>query len=552
MRLIATLLALIAIAGVVAVRSASPRTAEAATFTVTKTADTNDGTCDVADCSLREAIIAANAAAGTDTVVVPAGTYTLSIAGASEDAAASGDLDITSNMTIQGAGANLTIIDGADLDRVFGVEGSVTAATISGVTVRNGTASFGGGIENDTSGTLTIDESIVTLNSGSFGGGINNNSVGTIVVSDTVVSNNTASSFGGGINNNSGGVATITQSTISGNTANGAGGINNNSSGSMSITQSTISGNTATSTFRGGGVHNNSSGTLNITASTISGNTSPDGAGLNNNSSGVVTITNSTISGNTGSGDGGGVYVNSSGNVTLLSTTIANNVAVSGDGIHMNSSGDAILRDTIISNPNAGADCVGNISQPLPVSQGNNLAIDATCGLTGTGDLPSTPAGIASLADNGGDTFTHALQAGSAAIDAGSGSCPATDQRGVARPIGSACDIGAFEAASTAPTATATTSAGTATATATSDGNSGGSSRTRTPTPTATATATPTSPAQPAATATRPTGDTGGVISPPDTGDGSSAQRETSLALLAGAALLMAGAGAIALGRRRA
>ncbi len=78
---------------------------EAATLTVTKGADTNDGVCD-ADCSLREAIGAANAAFGADTVELPAGTYTLNLAGAGEDA--TGDLDITGDLTINGAGAAAT------------------------------------------------------------------------------------------------------------------------------------------------------------------------------------------------------------------------------------------------------------------------------------------------------------------------------------------------------------------------------------------------------------------------------------------------------------
>ena len=82
---------------------ASIDTAHGATFAVTKTADTNDGTCD-SDCSLREAIVAANAAADADTINVPAGAYTLTIAGMLEDAGATGDLDITESVTITGAG----------------------------------------------------------------------------------------------------------------------------------------------------------------------------------------------------------------------------------------------------------------------------------------------------------------------------------------------------------------------------------------------------------------------------------------------------------------
>ena len=107
--------------------------AGAATITVTSTADSlaTDG-----NCTLREAVQAANtdtaidacaAGAGADTIVVPAGTYTLAIAGTDEDANATGDLDITSAITVSGAAAATTLIDGAGLDRVFHVLSTGTA-----------------------------------------------------------------------------------------------------------------------------------------------------------------------------------------------------------------------------------------------------------------------------------------------------------------------------------------------------------------------------------------------------------------------------------------
>src|SRR5947208_2859360 len=86
----------------------APHTALAATFTVTKTADTNDGACNN-DCSLREAIIAANAAAGADVITLSAGTYTLTRSGV-DNTAANGDLDVTDALTINGAGQGTTII----------------------------------------------------------------------------------------------------------------------------------------------------------------------------------------------------------------------------------------------------------------------------------------------------------------------------------------------------------------------------------------------------------------------------------------------------------
>src|SRR6476660_4175337 len=116
--------------------------ANAATFTVTKTADTADGACN-ADCSLREAITAANALAGADVIVLPAGTYTTTIATTNENANANGDFDITSNLSIIGGGEGTTFVQanaspGVAFDRVFHILGGSTNVLIEGLTVRNG------------------------------------------------------------------------------------------------------------------------------------------------------------------------------------------------------------------------------------------------------------------------------------------------------------------------------------------------------------------------------------------------------------------------------
>src|SRR5436309_761481 len=95
-------------------------------FVVSKTADTADGVCD-SDCSLREAIIAANANPGADTINLPPGTYTLTISGAGENAGAAGDLDVTQDLTLSGGGSVGTIIQACDssggpcegIDRIF-------------------------------------------------------------------------------------------------------------------------------------------------------------------------------------------------------------------------------------------------------------------------------------------------------------------------------------------------------------------------------------------------------------------------------------------------
>jgi CSLREA domain-containing protein len=102
--------------------------AQAASFTVNSTVDAvdatpGDGVCDdgAGNCTLGAAIMEANALVGADTITLPTGTYTISIAGTGEDAAETGDLDISDDLTINGAGADTTIIDGGGLDRVFQV-----------------------------------------------------------------------------------------------------------------------------------------------------------------------------------------------------------------------------------------------------------------------------------------------------------------------------------------------------------------------------------------------------------------------------------------------
>src|ERR1051326_517059 len=169
--------------------------AQALTFTVNSTTDAVDanpgnGVCATAagQCTLSAAIQEANASHGADTISLPAGTYTLTIAGRNEDAAATGDLDIddsssNSTLTINGAGAATTIIamgngtDGKGLDRVFHI---MSNAAISGVTIRNGhVLDMGGGIYNTSNltsgGSLTLTNVVITANSAdNDGGGIQN------------------------------------------------------------------------------------------------------------------------------------------------------------------------------------------------------------------------------------------------------------------------------------------------------------------------------------------------------------------------------------------
>ena len=268
---------------------------------------------------------------------------------------------------------------------------------------------------------------------------------------------------GGGIFN-AGGTLSITDSTISGNSAeHGGGGIYNQ--GTVSVTDSTISGNSA-NLFDGGGIYNQ--GTLNVTDSTISGNfATGHGGGIvsgTNQPGQKTTVVNSTISGNTAQEFGGGVY-NGTGLTTISNSTITNNTAPSGSGAGVASYGDPDTRtvvDSSIIAANSSTDVnYVYVTTNSFVSAGYNLIGDgnATAAFNKTGDqiISNNSPGLGALANNGGPTRTHALLAGSPALNTipqGTNGCAITltqDQRGLSRPQGRACDTGSFELANAAP-----------------------------------------------------------------------------------------------------
>ena len=212
--------------------------------------------------------------------------------------------------------------------------------------------------------------------------------------------------------------------------------------GTLTLTQSTISGNHA---FIGGGLAATGS-TVTCLASTISANHAAEGGGLAALDS-TVAVINSTISGNHASGGGGLTVLDST--VTVRNSTVSSNMATTGGGLV--NVGTVTLVNTLLANH---AERGGNCAAHAPHSAGHNLASDASCGLLGPGDQQGLAPLLGPLAQNAGSTATHALLAGSPAIDAGDNTaCPVTDQRGIARPqVGAAngtasCDIGAFEIA---------------------------------------------------------------------------------------------------------
>lgn len=327
---------------------------------------------------------------------------------------------------------------------------AVPTVTITNTTITNNNGSFvGGGIANI--GTNSPQDAVISVIGGTIsnnfssgftfiipigpdtafalgghGGGIAN--VGTITLSSTAIENNGASAFGTSEFSNGGGgglynygIATVDQSTFKDNFVSGSG-----SGGAISNGDSAI--------FFGIGARTPSS--------------APRIAAIETN----LTLTNSTIGGNSAASGGGALYNVSDSTATLTNLTIANNQS----GLLNDQSLDnqqpqvraqvatVSVQNSIVAN-NTDYNCSGTIA-----NGGYNIDSAATCafGTTG-GSLSGTDPQLSPLALNApGTTQTFALAATSPALDkipASGANCPATDQRGVTRPQGAACDIGAYE-----------------------------------------------------------------------------------------------------------
>ena len=207
----------------------------------------------------------------------------------------------------------------------------------------------------------------------------------------------------------------------------------------------------------GGGIA--AEGPVTVINSTLSHNSANEGGAICSEFGAPITVINSTLSHNwvdTPNCRGlpcDGSAIMSRGILTILNSTITQNINPIGTEGGVSVAvfrGEAFIANSIIADQAEGSGCSGG---PLVTSLGHNLDSDGSCGFTAPSDLPSGFANLGPLEDNGGPTLTHALLAGSDALDAGSpaspGSsdeaCQPTDQRGVLRPHGSACDIGAYE-----------------------------------------------------------------------------------------------------------
>lgn len=302
---------------------ASADAASATAISVTTSTDevANDG-----HCSLREAISAANsdtasgaasgecpAGSGTDSITLPSGTYTLAIPGAAEDANKTGDLDITSDLTIAGAGASRTTIDAAHLDRVLSVTAAATVA-IEGVTITGGRTPPGATGPEGTDALNGGPNTSLGLNGldGGSGGGILN--AGTLTVTGSAVIGNATGAGGNGGsaahggNGASGGGQGGDSDGGHGGYGGDGGGLYN--TGTLTIVASEVSANSTGAGGNGGpGGHggdggSNASADGGLAGGSRGGNGGPGGRGGGIFSTGSLAISNSSVSGNV-TGDGG-------------------------------------------------------------------------------------------------------------------------------------------------------------------------------------------------------------------------------------------------------
>jgi predicted outer membrane repeat protein len=379
---------------------------------------------------------------------------------------------------------------------------TLTDSTVSG----NSAGTSGGGLYNS-GGRLTLTNSTVSDNRAKeYGGGVENTDSGTVVLSNSTVSNNSASENGGGIRT-SGDTVTVSNSTVSGNHAKNGGGIfiSRNSyqqKSEVAVQNSTISGNVATDGGGGIGVHHGTAfcrldsndnchysyyrfvGPLKVTYSTLSDNSANFGGGLNVGRYTSVSLENSTLSGNSASDSGGGLNAYPDGtdvfgrsHITFKFCTLTGNTAADkGGGISTGEHTDLTLYDTLVSGNHAptGREVRNNTSySDISFDHNNLFGYSGSSGLNGKAHgnsdiIPSVGLSAildTTLADNDGDTQTHALVSGSPAINAASTSCPSPslDQREYGRPASgsSVCDIGAFEYGATDTSVSGTLSSGT-------------------------------------------------------------------------------------------
>jgi RHS repeat-associated protein len=359
-----------------------------------------------------------------------------------------------------------------------------TAPGLNGGSTSGGAIDFSGAAL-DLAGDNFANDLSSTDSSAAFGGAVAASSSSSIAISNTTISSSTVQSpststccggvaYGGGAYLNATSSITVTNDVVQSNMAtntldagsNAVGGGLYLGAASIGIGATTIAGNHADAggapSF-GGGIYSTGSSTMQVLASTISGNEasatdgsdSANGGGMYDNSTALVVqnttiANNATYASNGTGGGGGGLYTGGSftsgaaSTATLNYDTIDSNSQAGGGGDDLvaGSAATTKIDSTIVAGPTS-TNCaaLGTLS-----SSGHNIDSGTSCGLTSTTDKSNANPGLGSLGSNGGPTQTQALTSSSPALDGGdAGTCPGTDQRGLSRPQGAGCDIGAYE-----------------------------------------------------------------------------------------------------------
>jgi len=310
-----------------------------ATFTVNSTIDAvdnnpGDGVCSTSTnvCTLRAAIQETNALAGDDTITLPIGTYTLTIAGENEEGAATGDLDIDGNLIINGSNANDTIVDGNSLDRVFDIRNSHNVV-FANVTIQNGRANdtsfyhFGGGAIRGR-GDLLLNSVVLKNNmavDGNVGGAILIFGGTTLTIIDSTIRDNTASASGGAIDHN------LTIPTTS-----------------IIIKNSTLSGNNA---YRGGAI-SSGQGSISLENTQFIDNSASLFGGAIESFYGSISLKNTQFVDNSAGSLGGALRLSSILHGEIIDTVFRQNIANHGGGIHSAGENNSLVitRTNFISN----------------------------------------------------------------------------------------------------------------------------------------------------------------------------------------------------------
>jgi chitodextrinase len=387
-------------------------------LTVAQSALASSVSCSVA--SLISAISTANKAPGGGTVTLAAGcVYTLTAVNNTADSGGVGLPAITGKVTIAGNGATIarSTTSGTPAFRIFDVSSS-GSLSLASVTLTNGIAN--NGVQG---GGAIISHGVLSVSGSTFAGNSAPSATGT---------------SGGAINNS--GTLTLTTSTFTGNVAQEGGGVFNQKT--ATITNNTFTGNQAT--IYGGGALLNAAGTMTVSGDTFSGNTGPGGGAIDNDT--TLHISNSTFVNNTAGTNGGGAVENF-GPTTITQSTLSGNSSSFGADI-LNYTGFTLsISMSIVGGGLGGSNCGG---MAAITDLGYNIDTGSSCGFAAAQhSMSNTQPQLDALASNGGPTQTMALPAGSPAINAipasVAGCSGSTDQRGISRPQGAFCDIGAYE-----------------------------------------------------------------------------------------------------------